>query len=210
MRAVSAAVRCGSSGAGRLPRATVKRSAVLGPTAGAAGPAGAWAAAATATATASAAMPAASGSAGCSRSGTASDASGASAWAGTNGRAGAATRSGAGPKTRGSSRVWKSRSDAVSTVRTALSRTASCRYLVHAPPSQTRAAAPESRRTCPTSPDLYMGLSGTTTAPAFQAARTASTKCGVFCSMTATRSPRRMPRAARWPATESESPSASA
>lgn len=187
MRAVSAAVRSGPSGAGRPPRATANRSAVR-----------AWAGAG------SAASASASGTACAGTNGR----SGAAAVAGSGAEVGAG--SGAGPKTRGSLRVWKSRSEAVSTVRTALSRTAWRRYSAQARPSHTSAAAPESRRTWPTSPDLYMGLRGTTTAPAFQAPRTASTKCGVFWSMTATRSPRRTPRAARWPATESESASASA
>lgn len=107
-------------------------------------------------------------------------------------------------------RLWKSRSEAVSVVRKAVPYAVSRRNPAQARASQTSATAPESRRMCPTSADLYIGLSGTTTAPAFHAPSTASAKCGVFWSMTATRSPRPIPRPTRCPATESERASASA
>ncbi len=108
-----------------------------------------------------------------------------------------------------SSRVWKSSSQPVSTIRTGESAAVSRRYDSQARSEQISAATSPSRRTWATSPDLYIGLTGTTTAPAFHAPSTASTKCGEFCSSTATRSPRSRPRAARCPATESVSSSTS-
>lgn len=111
--------------------------------------------------------------------------------------------------TRASSRVWKSSSQAVSTIRTGDPAAVSRRYDSHARSVQISAATSPSRRTWVTSPDLYIGLTGTTIAPAFQAPSRAITKWGEFCSSTATRSPCSSPRAARYPATESLSASTS-
>ncbi len=94
-------------------------------------------------------------------------------------------------------------------MRTGESAAALRRYASHARSEQISAVASESPSAWPTSADLYIGLRGTTVAPAFQAPSSAMTKCGLFWSMTATRSPRRRPLAARWPATESESASVS-
>lgn len=57
-----------------------------------------------------------------------------------------------------------------------------------------RTRAPESASRWASSRSLYIGLTGTTVAPSFQAASTASTQTGVFCSETATRSPEPTPR----------------
>ncbi len=113
--------------------------------------------------------------------------------------------------TRVSSRVWRSSSQAVRAIRTEGAAAAVARRKAsQARSAQTSAVTSASVRTCVVSADLYMGLTGTTMPPAFQTPSSASTKCGVFWSMIAARSPGRKPRAARCPATPSLSASASA
>ena len=59
---------------------------------------------------------------------------------------------------------------------------------------QTSTRAPESRSTASSSRARFIGLTGTTTPPAFHVATSPITNCGTFCRYSATRTPFPTPR----------------
>ena len=86
-----------------------------------------------------------------------------------------------GGRTRSSSRDWKSRPAATTTVSTAVEPSASTAAATGVTSSrQTSARAPESASTWPSSRSLYIGLTDTATPPAFHAASMPITNAGWF------------------------------
>ena len=112
-------------------------------------------------------------------------------------------------KTRWSSRARYSSSDVVTTVVTSVPGTtpaATSRYRLC---RQTSTRAPESRSTASSSLARFIGLTGTTTPPAFHVASRPITNCGTFCRYSATRSPALRPSSSSATANASLSSSSS-